>query len=183
MEGPSSQEQNPSAERLMPPGDVGEIVEQLAGDGVKSWLEGGWGVDALLGEQTRPHQDLDLVIALDRAGTAQETLERLGYRIVSDELPTKFMMADDRGHEVDFHTVTFDQEGGGLQRLQDGRTYRYAPEGFKARGHVAGAEVHCLSAEVQASTHYGYEPAETDLHDMRLLADRFGLKLRPPYDR
>jgi len=30
--------------------------------GIEIWLDGGWGVDALLGEQTRPHKDLDIVV-------------------------------------------------------------------------------------------------------------------------
>src|SRR5919201_6639891 len=34
----------------------------------KVWLDRGWGLDALLGEQTRPHDDLDL--AIPRGGIA-----------------------------------------------------------------------------------------------------------------
>ena len=30
--------------------------------GVRAWLDGGWGVDALIGEQTRVHADLDIMI-------------------------------------------------------------------------------------------------------------------------
>src|SRR4051794_21469752 len=39
----------------------------LEAAGVRCWLAGGWGVDALVGRQTRVHRDLDLV--LDRAHT------------------------------------------------------------------------------------------------------------------
>ena len=42
--------------------DVLEIVAYLDAAGVRVWLDGGWGVDALLGEQTRPHKDLDIVV-------------------------------------------------------------------------------------------------------------------------
>jgi lincosamide nucleotidyltransferase A/C/D/E len=38
--------------------DVAEIVEWLRTAGVEVWLDGGWGVDALIGEQTREHKDL-----------------------------------------------------------------------------------------------------------------------------
>ena len=31
--------------------------------GIKVWIDGGWGVDALLGECTREHQDLDIMIS------------------------------------------------------------------------------------------------------------------------
>ena len=30
--------------------------------GINIWIDGGWSVDALLGEQTRHHEDLDIVI-------------------------------------------------------------------------------------------------------------------------
>ncbi len=45
--------------------DVREILERLAGGDMVVWVEGGWGVDALLGEQTRPHDDLDLGVRLE----------------------------------------------------------------------------------------------------------------------
>ena len=34
---------------------VMDIVRSL---GCRFWLEGGWGVDALVGHQTRPHRDV-----------------------------------------------------------------------------------------------------------------------------
>ena len=40
--------------------DALEIVDLLERVGVEPWVDSGWGVDALLGEQTRPHEDLDL---------------------------------------------------------------------------------------------------------------------------
>jgi hypothetical protein len=40
--------------------DVLGILDQLDGAGLMVWLDGGWGVDALLGRHSRPHQDLDL---------------------------------------------------------------------------------------------------------------------------
>jgi lincosamide nucleotidyltransferase A/C/D/E len=39
--------------------DVLEILAALDGFGV--WIGGGWGIDALAGRQTRPHDDLDLM--------------------------------------------------------------------------------------------------------------------------
>ena len=36
------------------------VVGLLEADGIDVWLDGGWGVDALLGQQTREHDDLDL---------------------------------------------------------------------------------------------------------------------------
>src|SRR5260221_13746165 len=38
------------------------LLDLFAGRGIHVWLEGGWGVDALLGEQIREHDDVDLVV-------------------------------------------------------------------------------------------------------------------------
>jgi hypothetical protein len=40
--------------------EVVDVLERLDRAGVPVWLDGGWGVDALVGRQTRPHRDLDL---------------------------------------------------------------------------------------------------------------------------
>jgi lincosamide nucleotidyltransferase A/C/D/E len=42
--------------------DVVEILGWLGAASVDVWLDGGWGVDALVGEQTREHKDLDLIV-------------------------------------------------------------------------------------------------------------------------
>jgi lincosamide nucleotidyltransferase A/C/D/E len=42
--------------------DVINMYTALEKLGVEIWIDGGWGVDALLGEQTRPHKDLDIAI-------------------------------------------------------------------------------------------------------------------------
>jgi lincosamide nucleotidyltransferase A/C/D/E len=41
--------------------DVIEIADLLQTSGIEVWLDGGWGVDALLGEQTRPRKDVDSI--------------------------------------------------------------------------------------------------------------------------
>ncbi len=42
--------------------DVIEISDALNAAGVGWWLTGGWGIDALLGSQTRPHEDVDICV-------------------------------------------------------------------------------------------------------------------------
>jgi lincosamide nucleotidyltransferase A/C/D/E len=37
-----------------------------------AWLDGAWGVDALLGEKTWDHEDLDLVVARQDCSAARE---------------------------------------------------------------------------------------------------------------
>jgi lincosamide nucleotidyltransferase A/C/D/E len=168
-------------EAMMTRSDVVEIIDALRQSGVAVWLDGGWAVDALIGKQTREHEDLDVVVALDDVKLIKQALGKKGFVIAEDELPTRFVLKDSTGRQIDFHTVTFDEEGGGIQKLQNGNTYRYPPEGFNAVGIVNDREMKCLAAEVQAECHYGYQPDEKDIHDMQLLNEHFKIKLYPPY--
>ncbi len=166
---------------MIPSAEVLAVVARLEAGGIAVWLDGGWGVDALLGGQTRPHDDLDLVVALDRADAARAALASLGYALLADESPTRFVLRAEGDRRVDVHTVTFDGEGGGLHRLPDGSAWRYPPEGFVGEGRIGGRPVRCLTPEVQILAHLGYEPDETDRRDVRLLHDRFGIELPSPY--
>ncbi len=161
---------------------VRKVGRVLGAAGVPFWLDGGWGVDALLGKQTRTHDDLDLVIGLDRAELAVAALAPLGFAISIDERPTRLVLHGPGGKSIDLHTVTFDAEGGGTQALPGGGAYRYPPQGFRARGSVGGEELPCLTPEVQLECHIGYPPDEKDRHDVRRLGRRFRLRLPPPYD-
>ena len=168
---------------MMDAQSVLSVVATLQQAGVRVWLDGGWGVDALVGEQTRDHDDLDCVIALSDAPCARQTLASLGFAVSLDELPTRFVMRDESDRRVDFHTVTFDATGSATQQLQDGRLAPYPAEGFAGSGQVAGVNVACLTSSVQLLHHLGYDPDEKDHHDMRLLADRIGINLPAPYRR
>ena len=162
--------------------DVIQIVQFLEESGISIWLDGGWGVDALLGEQTRPHDDLDVVIGLEQAEATCRALAPLGFAVHDDERPTRFVLRDPIDRRIDVHTVTFDAQGGGIQILQDGTVWRYPPEGFGGGGTVGGRPVRCLTAEVQVRCHLGYEPDETDRHDLARLRARFGVELPAPFD-
>ena len=166
---------------MMEADDVLGLLDRLTAAGIAVWLDGGWGVDALTGAQSRPHGDLDLVLNSALLPALVETLAPCGYAIVEDESPTRVVLADGAGHGIDIHLVTFDAGGGGLQTLQDGRVFRYPPEGFGGTGRINGQTVRCLTPEVQLLCHLGYEPDDTDQQDMRLLATHFGLKLPHPY--
>jgi lincosamide nucleotidyltransferase A/C/D/E len=138
-------------------------------------------VDALLGEQTRPHDDLDIVMAMGQLDAARDALRALGFVLAVDELPTRCVLRDAGDRRIDVHPVTFDREGGGLQQQPDGPPFRYPPEGLAGTGTIAGRPVRCLSPELQLRCHLGYEPDDDDCHDVRLLCERFGLAMPKPY--
>ncbi|MBW3633598.1 MAG: amino acid transporter [Chloroflexi bacterium] len=166
---------------MMQARDVLRVVDSLPTAGASIWLDGGWGADALVGEQTREHDDLDCVITLSDARLARDALENLGFTVAHDERPTRFVVRDAANRRVDFHAVTFDAGDGATQQLQDGSLRPYPPAGFSGTGRIGGVHVPCLTAAVHVLHHLGYDPDEQDHHDMRLLADRLGIELRFPY--
>jgi lincosamide nucleotidyltransferase A/C/D/E len=168
---------------MMDAPSVLSVIATLEQARVRVWLDGGWGVDALVGEQTRDHDDLDCVIALCDAPIARDTLAVCGFAVAIDEVPTRFVVRDPTDRRVDFHTVTFDATGAATQELQDGSLAPYPAPGFSGCGRIAGVRVACLTAAVQSLHHLGYDPDEKDHHDMRLLADRFAIDLPAPYRR
>jgi lincosamide nucleotidyltransferase A/C/D/E len=49
---------------------LSEINEILLGLHIKFWIAGGWAIDALVGEQTREHHDVDIAFnAQDRVAS------------------------------------------------------------------------------------------------------------------
>ena len=156
------------------------LLGVLRAAGVEAVLDGGWGVDALLGRETREHEDLDLVVGLADVRRIQAALDPEGFALHEDHLPVRFVLRSQTGEQLDFHTVTFDEEGGGLQPQPAGGVFRYPPEGF-TRGHVGGSQVACISAEVQVLCHLGYEPSAKDGRDVLALCRRFGLPVPKAY--
>lgn len=157
----------------MSAGDVHELLELFDGEGIAVWLDGGWGVDALLGEQTREHDDLDLVVARSDVSLLVEALKRRGYDVAKGELPTCIVLLDPVGRQVDVHPVEFAAAGDGIYRLEEGGNWAYPAAGFAGTGSVLGRDVRCFTPEVQVLCHAGYELGETDLHDLAALRERF----------
>ena len=75
------------------------------------------GVDALLGYQSRPHADLDIVIPESAVTTAREALTAAGFTVLRNWLPTALAMRHEDGREVDLPSATPTEDGGGDQRL------------------------------------------------------------------
>lgn len=162
--------------------EVVRLLELLAAADVVVWLDGGWGVDALLEEELREHDDLDLVVELSDVQPLTAALEAAGYEQVAGDAPKSFVLVDRAGRQVDVHPVVFDDaRGGGVQRMEDGREWVYPAAGFSGRGWVAGRPVRCLSPEVQVLVHAGYELTEKDFRELRLLNARFGVEVPAKY--
>src|SRR6185369_5370612 len=151
-----------------------EVLQVLKDAAISVWLDGGWGVDALLETQTRPHKDVDIIVRVTDVPKLREILAHRGFAVREGSPPDSFVLADGAGLEVDVHAVVFDDEGNGVYRMQNGETWIFPAEGFEGRGVIEGRRVQCLSATTQVLCHaHGYVPSEKDFRDMELLAERF----------
>ncbi len=159
-------------------GQVVEVVSALGGAGVTVWVDGGWGVDALLGKQTRKHDDLDLVVPIDRVPVVRGVLTTWGFTVERNWLPTALALWHPDGRALDLHPVEPAQDGGGEQVQLDGSRWYYSAP---VTGYIDEQPVLCCSPECQLAAHLGYEPDRTDRVDMALLAQRFGLHLPASY--
>ena len=155
--------------------DALETVQFLLDNGIKTHVDGGWGVDALLGKQTRPHEDLDIAVEHRDVPKLRELFASRGYKEIlrDDTSAFNFVLADDFGHMVDVHSYTFDAEGNNIFGCP------YPVESLTATGLIAGQRVNCVSPEWIIKT--DYEPDLNDYRDVSALCERFGLELPSEY--
>jgi hypothetical protein len=89
--------------------EVRAVLHALSGLGCRFCLEGGWGVDSLIGHQTRAHRDIDIDDACAKA--ALRVLGDLGYVIETGWRPNRVeLVALERGW-VDLHPLLLDRDG------------------------------------------------------------------------
>lgn len=166
--------------------EVLQVLDSLERRGIRVWVDGGWGVDALVGQQTRKHSDLDLALDREELDRARTALEEHGFAhdpSVEPGLPARLVMRDGKAREVDLHPLAFDERGDGWQQLSEsGMAWGcYPAEHLNATGVIRGREVACLSAELQLRFRMGYELTDSDEHDIGLLVERFDVPAPPPF--
>lgn len=155
-----------------------ELLKLMESAAINVWLDGGWGVDALLETQTRAHKDVDIILTVADVPLLRELLARKGFAVREGKPPDSFVLANGAGLEVDVHAVTFDTDGNGVYRMQNGEDWIFPAEGFGGRGLVDNMSVRCLTPTTQVLCHaHGYVPVEKDIRDMELLRQRFGVEL------
>jgi|GEM_PF-391866 len=161
----------------MTAGDVAGFVRLLDEHGIPVCIDGGWGVDALLGGQTRPHSDLDIAVEHKDVPRLRALLEAGGYTDVprDDTRDCNFVLGDAGGHQIDIHSYTFDAEG----KVVFGVEYPF--ESLQGTGRINGLPVRCITPEWMVKFHTGYPLDEGDYHDVRLLCERFGIEMPPEY--
>jgi lincosamide nucleotidyltransferase A/C/D/E len=150
--------------------EVFEVLRALSAVGCRFWLEGGWGVDALLGRQTRPHRDLDVDLDARCAEAALTVLAAMGYTIETDWRPNRVELKAPARGRVDLHPLLIDDDGTARQAALEGGFHVF-PRSFFVTGSLAGVPVPCVSVTAQRRFRTGYELRDIDLHDLAVLDD------------
>jgi lincosamide nucleotidyltransferase A/C/D/E len=163
------------------------VMDAFETQGVPSWLAGGWGVDALLGRQTRQHKDLDVVIGdFERnEPEARRVLLSLGFRHVKRDtagawMPSRSIFEDDAGCCVELLDVDWEYLRGVLAFDPELRPKSTSPseeltEEVFTVGSLDGRALPCLSAVVQLLFHAGFPLEAPGRVDVSLLRSQLGL--------
>ncbi len=173
---------------MVNPDDVIFLYEELTNLGIRIWLTGGWGIDALLGEHIRPHKDLDVIMLVDDVNRMTTFLGKHGYQLkelwsenlqttnsFGEETATAFVLRDTDGHELDAHAMRLDAHGTGRPAWQIQPGFLFTPQDMAGMGLVKGIEVHCVSAENQMTCHTGYTLPDYQWEDLQRLSERYGI--------
>jgi lincosamide nucleotidyltransferase A/C/D/E len=164
--------------------DVIDLYTTLEKLGVQIWIDGGWGVDALLGEQTRPHTDLDIAIQQKDVRMLRQFLRTRQYRDIKleDARAWNFVLRDENGREIDVHVIVLDDKGNGLYGPPE-KGEMYPAASLTGTGVIENRTVRCISPEWVVKFHSGYQLKEKDFRDVSALCKRFGIGLPAVYER
>lgn len=154
-----------SAQRETDLSEVLLVLDALRSVGCRFWLEGGWGVDALVGRQTRPHRDVDVDFDAAHEDAVVDALAGIGYVIETDWRPNRVeLVAPGRGW-VDLHPLMVDSDGSARQAALDGGWHEFHAAWFTT-GTLGGVRVPCVSVTAQRLFHTGYELRPVDSADL-----------------
>jgi lincosamide nucleotidyltransferase A/C/D/E len=159
--------------------DAAELVLGLRNAGVRCWVMGGWGIDALLRRETRPHHDLDLLVRVEDLPAANAWLRGEGFerryaweenqpvRIAKQVYDTAFVDGHEDGREVDVHAVEVDVHT--QVRLATTDPWDLPADTLTGVGVINGRRVNCVTRAAQVMMHRGYDLPQKHRDDLSLL--------------
>ena len=158
--------------------DVKQILQFAIDAEIKVFLDGGWGVDALLGYQSRAHNDIDIFVEKNDYQNFIEIMKANGFYEIKMEYTTlnHTVWEDLKNRIIDLHCFEYTDEG---EILYDGDCFPV--ETFSGKGRIEEIEVSCIEPYSQVMFHLGYEFDENDAHDVKLLCEAFHIEIPNEY--
>lgn len=157
----------------MTPDDVLVIYNLLKKNKITIWIDGGWCVDALLGEQTREHPDLDIAVHHKDNAKLRELLVNKGFQeqIRNDSTEWMYVLKNNEGKQVDVHAFEYDEVGNNIYGIE----YPYGS--LTGKGTINDHEVNCIAPQWMFKFKTAYEPKEEDKSDVNALAKKYGFSV------
>ena len=156
--------------------DAVGIISLFEDANIDVFIDGGWGVDALLGYESREHNDIDIFIEAVNKNNAYEILKRNGFHEIAMDYSTSshsvWHHIDNR--IIDLHLFTYDSDH---NLVFEGE--KYPAEVFSGLGTIEGRKVICIAPNYQVQFHLGYTRDENDIKDVLLLCQAFNLETPP----
>jgi lincosamide nucleotidyltransferase A/C/D/E len=161
----------------MPIDEVVRFLEFMDANGIDIVVDGGWGVDALLGKQSRPHLDLDIAVEHRFVEPLRLLLQSRGYRDIprNDSHTYNFVMGDSNGHLIDIHSYEFDKNC----QLLCGIAYPF--DSLLGSGTIADRVVRCITPERMVEFHDAYQGDADDRQDVLALCQKFDIAVPQQY--
>jgi 2'-5' RNA ligase len=163
--------------------DLRAVADRLDASGVSWCLAGGWGIDALLGAQTRPHADIDVCVDWEDDGESRAVaaLVPLGYEVTAHRspsgsvFPVRSVLRRPDGRTLDLLLVT-SATGPGAP----GPTVAAPlPTADRTSGTIDGRTYPCISVGRQVAAHEGFRLYREQRRDLEALVSRFGVACPP----
>lgn len=157
---------------------VKQILQFAIDAEIKVFLDGGWGVDALLGYQSRAHNDIDIFVEKNDYQNFIEIMKANGFYEIKMEYTTlnHTVWEDLKNRIIDLHCFEYTDEG---EILYDGDCFPV--ETFSGKGRIEEIEVSCIEPYSQVMFHLGYEFDENDAHDVKLLCETLHIEIPNEY--
>ena len=156
--------------------DVIKLYKLLKENCIEVWIDGGWGIDALLGEQTRSHDDLDIAIERKNVEKLRHLLNEQGYKEKKRSSDWNFVLVNG-SKEIDIHVFEFDDKGNNIYGIA------YPKESLAGMGIIDGNTVRCISPEWVIKFHENYGSKDKDFKDIQALCDQFDIELPKNYKK
>lgn len=150
------------------PADLMAVVKILEESHIAYWIDGGWGVDILVGKQTRPHRDIDIDFDARHTEKLLAILAGYGYVMDTDWAPVRMELYSEKFGYLDIHPFILNEDGTSKQADLTGGYYEFDVDYF-GTGTFEGKAIPCISAKGQKAFHSGYELRETDKHDLEII--------------
>ena len=158
--------------------DVKQILQLAMEAEIKVFLDGGWGVDALIGYETRTHNDIDIFVEKNDYHKFIQIIKDNGFYEIKMEYTTTShtVWEDENKRIIDLHCFEYTDDD---KILYEGNCFPL--ETFTGRGKVEDIEVSCIEPYSQVMFHLGYEFDENDMHDVKLLCETFHIEIPDAY--